>query len=222
MRVEYRNVHKAFRDQVVLDGFSLEVGPGSVVLLMGPNGCGKSTALLALLGLVRPDSGSVLLDDVPYAQLPGGPRRVGACLGMTCIDQELTARQVLELRAATLGAPRESASAALLDAGLDRAGSKRLRLLSTGMQTRALIAAATLGTPEVLVLDEPFANLDAEGRDWLRLRLDDVRARGGVALIATHHRETYDVGDRWIDMETGEITPRRNRKGGRRVATRRA
>lgn len=209
MLVEYRNVTKSYGGRVVLDAFSMRVEPGTVVMLLGANGAGKSTALRALLGLTRIDSGRILLDDSEYAALPGGRARVGSAIGLSTVDAELSALALLRVRAAAIGAPDAAVRHALGRMGLSDAGRRRLRRMSSGMQARAQLALASVGDPELLVLDEPFANLDGDGRKWLGNVLDDLRERGGSALIATHHRDTAELGDRWLEVPSGrELTTR--------------
>jgi ABC-2 type transport system ATP-binding protein len=213
MRVDFDEVTKSFGDHVVLDGLAFAVEPGSIVLLLGGNGSGKSTALRVLLGLVRPDGGAATLDGARYAEVPNGPRRVGVALGTGTVDAELSAASLLRLRARIVGASDADVAAALHAYGLHAARRRRLRRLSTGMQARALLAVAMLGRPDLVVLDEPFANLDADGRDHLVSELRALRSRGGSALVTSHQRETYDVGDRWIDVFNGaDVRPRPRRR----------
>jgi heme ABC exporter ATP-binding subunit CcmA len=168
---------------------SLDVAPGTVLALLGPNGAGKTTLLKILATLVRPRTGTLLLDGVDAL---AEPERVRPLIGMVGhgaqVYEDLTALENLRFWT-TLGGralPAAALRAALARVELDGVADERVRTFSAGMKRRLSLARVGLGGARLLLLDEPFTGLDRQGRKWLGEFLLGVKAAGGVAVVATH------------------------------------
>lgn len=182
--------------QVILSDINFEVAAGQVVAIVGANGSGKSTLLRVIVGLVRPRTGSVrLFGSTPHDL--DAVRRVGAAIDTPALYPWMSGKAVLQTLLNLSGEPdRGRARAALERFGLSQAGRKPVVRYSQGMRKRLALAAASLGQPELLVLDEPTNALDADGRalfgDWLQQH----RSAGGSAVIATHRPSDAELCDR--------------------------
>jgi len=170
----------------ILSDVSFEARPGRVTGFLGPNGAGKSSTLRILLGLDRPTSGTALLDGVPFAELRDPLRRVGAVLDGSGAHRARTGRAHLKWIAAAGGIPRGRVDEVLAEVGLSEAAGKRVGGYSLGMGRRLALAAALLGDPEVLVLDEPVNGLDPEGIRWIRGFLRERAGDGRTVLLSSH------------------------------------
>jgi ABC-2 type transport system ATP-binding protein len=177
---------KHFGPVRAVDGVSFEIEPGRVVGLLGPNGSGKTTTLRMLLGLVAPTSGRILIGDRPFAELPAPARRVGAVLENRSFHPGRTARDHLRVLATEGSLPFTRVSAVLGLVGLTEAADRRAGTFSLGMGQRLSLAAALLGDPGVLVLDEPTNGLDPAGIRWLRGLLRELAAGGRTVVISSH------------------------------------
>ena len=177
---------KRFGPVLAVDGLSFTVAAGRVTGFLGPNGAGKTTTLRALLGLVQPTGGSATFAGVPYAELPDPARRVGAVLEAASFHPGRRARDHLRVRAAAGGIARPRVDQVLEVVGLAGAGHRRVGGFSLGMRQRLGLAAALLGDPEVLVLDEPAHGLDPEGIRWLRRFMRGLAAEGRTVLVSSH------------------------------------
>jgi ABC-2 type transport system ATP-binding protein len=177
---------KRFGDIVAVDGLTVQLGRGRVIGLLGPNGAGKTTTLRLLLGLVAPTSGSATIDDRPYRALDEPIRHVGAVLEATSFHPGRRARDHLRVLATTAGIAEHRVDEVLAGVGLDRAARRRVGGFSLGMRQRLGLAAALLGDPDVLVLDEPTNGLDPEGIRWLRDFLRAYAASGRTVLVSSH------------------------------------
>jgi ABC-2 type transport system ATP-binding protein len=177
---------KRFGDVVAVDGLTVQLGRGRVIGLLGPNGAGKTTTLRLLLGLVAPTSGSATIDDRPYRALDEPIRHVGAVLEATSFHPGRRARDHLRVLATTAGIAEHRVDEVLAGVGLDRAARRRVGGFSLGMRQRLGLAAALLGDPDVLVLDEPTNGLDPEGIRWLRDFLRAYAASGRTVLVSSH------------------------------------
>src|SRR4051794_33986973 len=184
--VEIRDLSKSFGDVAAVTDVSFDVEAGRVTGFLGPNGAGKSTTLRALLGLVRPSSGSATFDGVPYEQLERPATRVGVVLEDASFHPGRTARNHLRVLAASAELPASRVDEVLSAVGLEEAAARRVKGFSTGMRQRLAIAAALLGDPEVLLLDEPANGLDPPGIRWIRDLLRDHAARGRTVLVSSH------------------------------------
>ena len=185
-RIEIRGLTKRFGDVRAVDGLDLTVLPGRVTAFLGPNGAGKTTTLRMLLGLVQPTSGTATLDGVPYAQLTRPLRRVGALLEASDLHPARSGRDHLRVQARAAGIDAHRVDEVLGQVGLTADAGRRAGQYSLGMRQRLGLAAALLGDPGVLVLDEPANGLDPEGIRWLRELLRHYAQQGRTVLLSTH------------------------------------
>jgi ABC-2 type transport system ATP-binding protein len=184
--IHVQNLTKRFGAVTAVDHLTFEVRPGTITGFLGPNGAGKTTTLRALLGLVRPTSGTALVNGVPYAELPHPGFAVGAVLEASGFHPGRTARDHLRVVARPDGIPASRVDAVLDDVGLTADAGRRVGGFSLGMRQRLGLAAALLGDPPILVLDEPTNGLDPLGVHWLRQRLRAHVDRGGTVLVSSH------------------------------------
>jgi ABC-2 type transport system ATP-binding protein len=184
--IDVEQLTKTYGTTTAVDQLSFRVAPGRVTGFLGPNGAGKSTTLRMMLQLVRPTRGRVLIDGRPYRELPQPLRTVGALLDVADLHGGRSAYQHLLglARSNRLGARRVREVLALVD--LEPVGGKRVRGYSLGMRQRLGLAAALLGDPPVLLLDEPLNGLDPEGVRWLRTLLRDLAGEGRTVLVSSH------------------------------------
>ena len=177
---------KRYGDRVAVDGVSFTVRPGHVTGFLGPNGAGKSTTMRMVIGLDRPTSGTVTVDGARYADSPTPLRAVGALLEARALHPGRTARAHLRWMAASNGIPRSRVEEVLGLVGLEAVADQRVGRFSLGMGQRLGIAAALLGDPPVVVLDEPVNGLDPEGIRWVRTLARDLAAEGRTVLVSSH------------------------------------
>jgi ABC-2 type transport system ATP-binding protein len=184
--ISVRQLTKRFGRVTAVDDLSFDVQPGTITGFLGPNGAGKTTTLRMLLGLVRPTAGSALVGGVPYVRLDRPAHHVGAVLEASGFHPGRTARDHLRVLARPSGIPESRVDAVLAEVDLAGAARRRVGGFSLGMRQRLGLAAALLGDPPTLVLDEPTNGLDPAGVHWLR---GLVRARvdaGGTVLVSSH------------------------------------
>src|SRR3982751_4830407 len=184
--IEFRALTKRFSGITVVDDLSLELNAGSITGFLGPNGAGKTTTLRMLVGLVTPTSGSATFDGRRYVDLEMPARRVGAVLEASSFHPGRRALDHLLVLASAAGLPEQRAAAALDQVGLSEHARRRVGGFSLGMRQRLGLAAALLGEPSVLILDEPANGLDPEGVHWLRHFLRSHADRGGTVLVSSH------------------------------------
>ena len=184
--IEIQGLTKHFGDVVAVDNLSFEVEQGSVTGFLGPNGAGKTTTLRMLLGLVTPTAGTATIGGQPYRQLADPFRHVGAVLEATSFHPGRRARDHLRVLCVAAGLPVTRVDAVLDLVGLTHAGDRRVKGYSLGMRQRLGLAAALLGEPEVLILDEPANGLDPEGVHWLRQFLRAYADQGRTVLVSSH------------------------------------
>ena len=184
--VEVRGLSKRFAGVAAVDDLSFDIEAGRVTGFLGPNGAGKSTTLRALLGLVRPSSGSATFSGQRYEELQQPAARVGAVLEDASFHPGRSARNHLRVLAVTGGHPAGRVDEVLAAGELDHAADRRVKGFSMGMRQRLAIAAALLGDPEVLILDEPTNGLDPPGITWLRGLLREQAAEGRAVLVSSH------------------------------------
>ncbi|MBB5838852.1 ABC-2 type transport system ATP-binding protein [Kribbella italica] len=218
--VRVSGVSKSFGPVEALRGVDLEVVPGQVYGVLGPNGAGKSTLLRILLGLVRPDAGEVRVLDAR----PGSPealRRTGALIETPAFVPHLSGRTNLEVLARAAGLPRAEVDRVLDVVGLRDRGGDRFAGYSLGMGQRLGVAAALLGSPPLLILDEPTNGLDPEGVAGMRTLIRDLGAAGSTVLLSSHLLgEVQQICDRVVVIDRGlviaddTVTAIRNRPGG--------
>ncbi|HEX2191865.1 MAG TPA: ABC transporter ATP-binding protein [Acidimicrobiales bacterium] len=177
---------KRYGAVLAVDRLSFSVAPGRVTGFLGPNGAGKTTTLRVLLGLVRPTAGRATVSGLRYVDLPDPARRVGAVLEATAFHPGRRARDHLRILATAARLPASAVDGALERVGLADAGHRRIGGFSLGMRQRLGLAAALLGDPEVLVLDEPTNGLDPDGVRWLRTLVRELADEGRTVLISSH------------------------------------
>jgi len=177
---------KRFGEVVAVHDLSFEVDQGTVVGFLGPNGAGKTTTLRMLLGLVTPTSGTARIDGRPYRALVDPVRHVGAVLEASSFHPGRSARNHLRVVATAAGLPLARVDQVLEQVGLAAAARRRVGGFSLGMRQRLGLAAALLGDPQVLILDEPANGLDPEGVHWLRGLLRHLADQGRTVLVSSH------------------------------------
>jgi heme ABC exporter ATP-binding subunit CcmA len=188
--VALRDLEKLYGPVPALDRLSLDIAPGEFVLLAGPNGAGKSTLLKTLALLVRPNAGMLRLfgEDARRGDRTDLRRRIGLLSHQSFLYDHLTGLENLEFfgRLYGLADPRRTAHAAIRSVGLEGRADDAVGGYSRGMQQRLAIARAFLHRPDLLLLDEPFTGLDADGADRLESHLRQVRDEGRTCVLATH------------------------------------
>ncbi|WP_042201653.1 ABC transporter ATP-binding protein [Paenibacillus camerounensis] len=194
------------RKQEILSGISFKARPGRVTGFLGPNGAGKSSTLRILLGLDRATSGSALINGKPFAELDNPLTRVGAALDGAGAHRMRTGRAHLCWIARAAGLPRARVEEVLEITGLTNAAGKRVGSYSLGMGKRLGMAAALLGDPEILVLDEPVNGLDPEGIRWIRTFLRTRAESGNTVLLSSHLMgELAETVDDVVIIKQGQI-----------------
>ncbi len=186
LSIEAAGLTKRFGAFVAVDSLDFTVQPGRVTGFLGPNGAGKTTTLRMLLGLIRPSSGTATIGGRRYHDLPHPLATVGAALESTNFHPGRTGRDHLRVLAAAGGIPDRRADELLEQVGIPAAASKRAGGYSMGMRQRLGLAAALIGDPQVLLLDEPANGLDPEGIRWLRGFLRHLAAQGKTILVSSH------------------------------------
>lgn len=200
------NLNKRRGSRVILSDVTFRAEPGRVTGFLGPNGAGKSSTLRILLGLDRATSGSALVAGLPYRSLRSPLRTVGSVLDGSGAHRSRTARDHLAWVARSNGIPRRRVGEVLEQVGLADAGRTRVSRFSLGMGQRLGLAAALLGEPGVLVLDEPVNGLDPEGIRWLRRLLRAHADAGGTVLLSSHlMSEVAEIADDLVVISGGRI-----------------
>jgi ABC-2 type transport system ATP-binding protein len=184
--IEIRGLGKRFGSLQAVTDLSFSVQAGRVTGFLGPNGAGKSTTLRMLLGLIRPTTGEAGFAGVPYEQLAHPSAQVGAVLEEASFHPGRSGRNHLRVLAAAGGQPESRVGVVLDRVGLTEAADRRVKGYSMGMRQRLAIAAALLGDPDVLILDEPSNGLDPPGIRWMRDLLRSEAARGRAVLVSSH------------------------------------
>jgi ABC-2 type transport system ATP-binding protein len=184
--IEIDGLRKRYGGTVALDGMSFTVEPGAVTGFAGPNGAGKSTTMRVLFGLDHADAGTALIGGRRYRDLTRPMRHAGALLDPNALQPGRSGRNHLCWIAASQGVATRRVDEVLDMVGLAAAARRRAGGYSLGMRQRLGLAAAMLGDPPVLVLDEPFNGLDPEGIFWIRGLLRELAAEGRAVLVASH------------------------------------
>ncbi|MFC7549533.1 ABC transporter ATP-binding protein [Plantactinospora sp. GCM10030261] len=185
-RIIVSGLTKHYKTVRAVDNLSFVVEPGRVTGFLGPNGAGKTTTLRMLLNLVTPTAGTATIGGHRYADLTDPLRQVGAVLEASSAHRGRTGINHLRVIAAAAGLPRSRADEALEMVGLTPAAKRKFKGYSLGMKQRLGIAAAMLGDPRVLILDEPANGLDPEGIRWMRGFLKSLAAEGRTVLVSSH------------------------------------
>ncbi len=177
---------KRYKDVVAVDDLSFVVRPGRVTGFLGPNGSGKTTTLRMILGLAAPHAGTATIGGVRYVELAEPLRRVGGLLEASAAHRGRTGRNHLRILCRSVGIPLQRADEVLDLVGLTPAGRRSFKGYSLGMRQRLGIAAALIGDPQVLILDEPANGLDPDGIRWMRDLLKTLAADGRTVLVSSH------------------------------------
>ncbi|BCJ76882.1 ABC transporter ATP-binding protein [Catellatospora sp. IY07-71] len=177
---------KVYKKVRAVDDLSFTVSPGRVTGFLGPNGAGKTTTLRMVLNLVRPTAGTATIAGRRYADLTDPIRKVGALLEASSAHRGRTGRNHLRILCDAAGIPVGRADDVLATVGLTPAAGRKFKGYSLGMRQRLGIAAALLGDPDVLILDEPANGLDPEGIRWMRGLLKSLADEGRTVLVSSH------------------------------------
>ncbi|NUR72866.1 MAG: ABC transporter ATP-binding protein [Hamadaea sp.] len=184
--ISVRGLTKRFGPVTAVDDLTFDVPAGRITGFLGPNGAGKTTTLRMALGLITPSAGTALIGGRRYAELPHPRRSVGALLEATGFHPGRSGRDHLRILASTADVDSGRVEAVLELVELTSAADRRVGGYSLGMRQRLGLAAALLGDPRVLVLDEPANGLDPAGMAWLRRLLRDLAAEGRTVLVSSH------------------------------------
>ena len=184
--LEVRGLTKRYGDTTAVEDLTFAIAPGRITGFLGPNGAGKTTTLRILLGLVHASSGEALVAGSPYRKLQDPVRSVGAVLEASNYHPTRSGRNHLRVLATAAGIPEARIDEVLEEVELTGAARRKVEAYSLGMRQRLSVAAALLGTPTLLVLDEPANGLDPEGIRWLRNFLRGFASRGGTVFISSH------------------------------------
>ncbi|MEV5754884.1 ATP-binding cassette domain-containing protein [Actinoallomurus sp. NPDC052308] len=204
--IDLEDLTKEYGGTRAVDRLTLSVEPGRVTGFLGPNGAGKSTTMRLVLGLDRPTAGTATVGGRPYATLREPLRTVGALLDPQAAHGSRTALDHLRFLAAGNRIPDRRVDEVLRDTGLATAARRRVRTFSLGMRQRLGIAAALLGDPAVLLLDEPANGLDPEGIVWIRELLRRLAREGRTVLVSSHlMNETATFADHLVVLGRGRL-----------------
>ena len=204
--IELTNLSKHYRSARAVDDLTLTVHPGRVTAFLGPNGAGKSTTFRLLLGLDRPDSGAATVNGSRYAELRDPLRQVGALLDANGVHGGRSAYHHLLCIAQAARLPRTRIDEVLASTGLTDVARRRVGGFSLGMRQRLGIAAALLGDPAVLLLDEPMNGLDPEGIRWIRGLLRGLADDGRTVFVSSHlMSEMALVADHLVVIGRGRL-----------------
>jgi ABC-2 type transport system ATP-binding protein len=204
--IELDRLTKRYRDRVAVDDLTVTIHPGRVTGFLGPNGSGKTTTMRAILGLTRPTAGTATVLGSPYRELPRPMCRVGALIDPAARHPGRTAYAHLRALAQSNALPRDRVEDVIDLVGLADVAHERVRGFSLGMAQRLGIAAALLGDPDVLVLDEPVNGLDPEGIRWVRELLRGLADEGRTVLVSSHlMSEMEDTADHLVVLGRGRL-----------------
>jgi ABC-2 type transport system ATP-binding protein len=204
--IEISGLRKRFGPVLALDGMSFTVQPGQVTGFVGPNGAGKSTTMRVVLGLDFADGGSALIGGQPYQRLHHPLSQVGSLLDASAFLPGRSARNHLLWLAHSQGLGASRVDEVIAHAGLDKVARRKAGGYSLGMRQRLGIAAAMLGDPPVIMLDEPFNGLDPEGIVWMRGFLAALAAEGRAVLVSSHlMSELQDTADHLVVVGRGRV-----------------
>ena len=216
--VRAESLTKRFGEIPAVTDLSFVLEAGTITGFLGPNGAGKTTTLRMVLGLATPTSGRALVFDKPYSELVRPALRIGAVLEATDFHPGRSGRDHLRMLACAVDVPDSRADEVLRMVELEGAARRRVKGYSLGMRQRLGLAAALLGDPELLILDEPANGLDPEGVRWLRDFLRSLASEGRTVLISSHvlaevaqtvdHVLIISRGRRVVESPLAELTAR--------------
>ncbi len=204
--IEVAGLRKRFGPTLALDGMTFTVSPGQVTGFVGPNGAGKSTTMRVILGLDAPDAGHALIGGRPYQGLRRPLTQVGALLDAAALQPSRTGRNHLLWLAHSQGLGSRRVDEVIAQTGLGKAARRKAGGYSLGMRQRLGIAAALLGHPPVVMLDEPFNGMDPEGIVWMRGFLAELAAGGRAVLVSSHlMSELQEVAGHLVIVGRGTV-----------------
>lgn len=204
--IDVKDLTKVYGQVRAVDRLTFSVRPGQVTGFLGPNGAGKSTTMRLMLGLDRPSSGTATIGGRPFTELDEPLRQVGALLDAQAPHGSRTARSHLLALAASNRIPDRRVDEVLELTGIASAASRRVKTFSLGMRQRLGIAAALLGDPQVLLLDEPSNGLDPEGIIWIRELMRSLARENRTVLVSSHLMgETASFADHLIILGKGRL-----------------
>jgi ABC-2 type transport system ATP-binding protein len=204
--LDFKNVTKRYGHEVVVDDLTFTVQPGRVTSFLGPNGAGKSTAMKILLDLAKAEHGHATIGGRRYREIRDPARAVGVALEPNAFHPGRSGRNHLTILADGAGIGPSRVAQMLEDVGLTHAADRRVGGYSLGMRQRLGLAAALLGDPPVLVLDEPGNGLDPQGIRWLRDLLRERAAAGGTVFVSSHLlAEVEHLADEIVVLSHGQL-----------------
>jgi ABC-2 type transport system ATP-binding protein len=204
--IEVNGLRKSFGPTLALDGMTFTVRPGQVTGFVGPNGAGKTTTMRVILGLDAPDGGTALVGGRRYATLRHPLAHLGSLLDASALQPSRSARGHLLWLARSQGLGAARVDAVIEQAGLRAVARRRAGGFSLGMRQRLGIAAALLGDPPVLMMDEPFNGMDPEGIVWMRGFLRSLAGAGRAVLVSSHlMSELEDTADHLVIVGRGQV-----------------
>lgn len=205
--ITFTNLTKRYGDTLAVNDLSFTVEAGSVTGFLGPNGAGKSTAMRCLTGLTVPTSGTALIAGKQFHDLPNPAHQVGVLLDASAQHPGRTGRETLRIAATAMGVPLSRVDEVIDLVGLSpKEARRRFGTYSLGMRQRLGIAQAFLGSPSVLVLDEPANGLDPQGIYWMRNLLRHFADSGGTVLLSSHLlHEVEQIADRIVMIGYGSV-----------------
>ncbi len=212
MNISIEHVTKKIKDATVLKYICLEMKGGTVYGLQGKNGSGKTMLMRAISGLIRPTSGRIVINGEQLHKNISIPRSIGLLLENPSLLPEYDASQNLKLLAKMQGGvPEEEIRQLIRDVGLDDAGHKKVEKYSLGMKQRLGIAAAILGSPDIILLDEPINAIDGEGVEEIRSLILSLKNEKRIIIVACHDKEEMNLlADEIVHLRDGRIEGQEN------------
>ena len=212
MNISIEHVTKKIKDAPVLKDICLEMKGGTVYGLQGKNGSGKTMLMRAISGLIRPTSGRIVINGEQLHKNISIPRSIGLLLENPSLLPEYDASQNLKLLAKMQGGvPEEEIRQLIRDVGLEDAGHKKVEKYSLGMKQRLGIAAAILGSPDIILLDEPINAIDGEGVEEIRSLILSLKNEKRIIIVACHDKEEMNLlADEIVHLRDGRIEGQEN------------
>ena len=212
MNISIEHVTKKIKDATVLKDICLEMKGGTVYGLQGKNGSGKTMLMRAISGLIRPTSGRIVINGEQLHKNISIPRSIGLLLENPSLLPEYDASQNLKLLAKMQGGvPEEEIRQLIRDVGQDDAGHKKVEKYSLGMKQRLGIAAAILGSPDIILLDEPINAIDGEGVEEIRSLILSLKNEKRIIIVACHDKEEMNLlADEIVHLRDGRIEGQEN------------
>lgn len=212
MNISIEHVTKKIKNATVLKDICLEMKGGTVYGLQGKNGSGKTMLMRAISGLIRPTSGRIVINGEQLHKNISIPRSIGLLLENPSLLPEYDASQNLKLLAKMQGGvPEEEIRQLIRDVGLEDAGHKKVEKYSLGMKQRLGIAAAILGSPDIILLDEPINAIDGEGMEEIRSLILSLKNEKRIIIVACHDKEEMNLlADEIVHLRDGRIEGQEN------------